>query len=106
VRSIRRNKTLSFCPGAIIDGIPRPYVVGVGEVTSPLCSSLALSIACPKVFHNAIHTGSNSARDFGLHIFPKFVIQQLETAQDAPRKTFFSPSSAGLDWLYATGTSP
>ena len=74
MRSIRHNNTLSFCPGAIINGKPQPYVVGAGEVTSPLCSSLTLSIACPKVVHIAFHIGSNSARDFGLHTFPKFVL--------------------------------
>ena len=61
-------------PWAIINGTQQPYVVGAGEVTSPLCSSLTLSIACPKVVHIAFHIGSNSARDFGLHTFPKFVL--------------------------------
>ena len=75
VRSIRHNTTLSFCPGVIIYGTPQPYVVGAGEVTSPLCSSLALFVACPKVFHIALHTGSNFSRDFGLHTFLKSVLQ-------------------------------
>jgi hypothetical protein len=52
LRSIGHNKTLSFCPGAIIDGILQPFVVGDGEVTSPLCSPLTISIACPRVFHS------------------------------------------------------
>ena len=46
--------------GAIIDGIPRPFVVGAGEVTSPLCFSISLSIASPRVFHSAFSPGSNS----------------------------------------------
>ena len=29
-RTIGRNTTLSLCSGAIIDGIPQPYVIGVG----------------------------------------------------------------------------
>ena len=107
VRSIRHNKPLSFCPGAIIDGIPQPYVVGAREVTSPLCYSLTLSIACPKVFHNALHTGSNSTRDFGLHTFPKFVFQQLKTAQEASWKNSFRPPSpAQIGFAPYIGTSP
>ena len=95
VRTIKHNITLSFCPGAIIDGIPQPFVVGAGEVTSPLCSSLTISIACPRVFHNALHTCSNSARDFGLRTFSKFVLQQLETAEAASKKApFRSPVPA------------
>ncbi len=85
VRSIRHNTALSLCPGAIINGKPEPYSVGAGEVTSPLCSSLTLSIACPIVFHSALHTGSNFAMDSGLHTFPKSVLQQLETTNDASR---------------------
>jgi hypothetical protein len=91
VRSIKHNKTLSFCPGAIIDGIPHPYVVGAGEVTSPLCTSLSLSIACPIVFHIALHTGSNSARGIGLHTFPKSVLQQLEAEPETAWKASFRP---------------
>ncbi len=48
-------------------------------------------MACPKVFHSALHTGSNTSRDFGLHTLPKFVLQQLETAQDASWKASFRP---------------
>jgi hypothetical protein len=66
-------------------------VVGAGEVTSPLCSSLTLSLACPRVFHSAIHSGSNSQRDFGLHTFPKSVLAQLEAAPSATRLATFRP---------------
>jgi hypothetical protein len=74
MRTLHHNKTLSFCPGAIINGIPQSFVVGAGEVTSPLYSSISLSIATPRVFHIALHTSSNSAKDFGLHTFPKSAI--------------------------------
>ncbi len=77
VSSIRHSKTLSFCPGAIIEGKPQPFVVGAGEITSPLYTSLLLSIASPRVFHNALHTGSISNKEFGLHIFPKFCSDNL-----------------------------
>jgi len=89
MRTLRHNKTFAFCPGAIIDGIPQPFVRGAGEVTSPLCSSISLSIATPKVFHNALYTGSSSAKNFGLHTFPKFVLFQLKTAQVAAWTALF-----------------
>ena len=60
-------------------------------MTSPLCSSLTLFITCLRVFHSALHIGSNSARDFGLHTFSKFVLQQLETAHDASWMASFRP---------------
>ena len=82
-RSIGHNTSLSFCPGAVLNGTPQPYVVGAGEVTSPLCSSLTMSLACPRVFHSALHTGSSYQRDFGLHTFPKSVLEQLEAAPTA-----------------------
>ena len=91
VSSIRHNTTLSFCPGAIINATSQPYVVGAGEMTTPLCSSFTLDVACPRVFHNALHTGSNSSRDFGLHTFPESILQQLETSHYASWKASFRP---------------
>jgi hypothetical protein len=91
VRFVKHNNIISFCPGALIDGNPRPFVMAAGEVTSPMCPSITISIACPKVFHNVLHTGSNSARDFGLHTFPKSVLQHLEVAEDASWMASFRP---------------
>ena len=82
-RSVGHNTSLSFCPGAVLQGAPQPYLVGAGEGASPLCSTLIMSIACPRVFHSALHTGSNSLRDFGLHTFPKRVLESLEAAPEA-----------------------
>ena len=36
VYMIKHNNTLLICPGAAINGTPQPYVIGAGEVTSPL----------------------------------------------------------------------
>ena len=91
MRSIKHNGTLSFCPGAIINGQPQPFVVSAGEVTSPLCTSITLSLACPRVFHTALHSGSNSSRDFSLHTFPRFVLSHLETADGASWLAPFRP---------------
>ena len=79
-RSIKTNKVLAFCPGAIIDGVPQPCVVGTGANNSPVCQSIIISITNPRVYHNVLHSGSDSSEEFGLHIFPKSVLRQLETA--------------------------
>ena len=47
---------------------------------SYLCRNLLLSIAKPRVYHNALHSGSDSSKEFGLHTFPKSVLQQLAAA--------------------------
>jgi hypothetical protein len=79
-RSIKANKTLAFCPGAISEGIPQPYLIATGAINSPVCQSILISIANPRVFHSAIHSGSDTHKEFGLHIFPKSVLRLLETA--------------------------
>jgi hypothetical protein len=77
------NTTLSFCPGAVLERKPQPFVVGSGEVTSPLCTFILLYIANPRVLHSALHTGSDSIKELGLHIYPKSVFQQLDAAPGA-----------------------
>jgi len=74
------NKNLSFCPRAIIVGEPQPYVVGSGSSHTHMCHNLLLSIANPRVFHGALHSGSDSHEEFGPHTFPKSVLQQLAAA--------------------------
>ena len=75
MRSLKHNKTLSFCSGEFFDGKLQPFVVGAGEVTSSLCTYILPSIASPRVFHNALHTGSHFTKEIGLHIFPTSVLQ-------------------------------
>ena len=79
-RSIKANKTLAFCPGASSDGIPQPYVIGAGAINSPVCQSIIISIATPRVYHNVLHSGSDSNKEFGLRVFPNSFLRQLETA--------------------------
>ena len=78
--TVRRNKTISCCPSAIIAGIPHPYVVGPGSGNSPTCRSILVSIANPAVYHKVLHSGSDSNKEFGLHVFPKYVLQQVATS--------------------------
>ena len=78
-RTLRPKKNLSFCPGAIINGEPQSFVVGSGAKQS-YCVNLLLSIANPRVYHNVLHSGSDSTKEFGPHTFPKSVLQQMDVA--------------------------
>jgi hypothetical protein len=52
------------------------------------------------MFHNALHTGSDSNKEFGLHTFPKYVLQQAEEARDATLPTssrLLAPASTSSD---------
>jgi hypothetical protein len=69
--------------GAIIVGVPQSFVMGAREMTSPPSTSLLLSIASPRVLHNALHTVSDSNKEFSINTFPKFFLQQLEEDKDA-----------------------
>ncbi len=86
VRALRPNRHLSFCPGAIVDGKPQPFVIGAGTIPTHLCQNLLLSIANPRVYHTVLHSRSDSHQEFCLRTFPKSVLQQLATAQ-------------GIQWL-------
>ena len=81
-RTLRPNRNLSFCPGAIIEGAAQPFVVGPRAVNSSFCQSILLSIANLRVYYGALHTGSDSDKKFGLHTFPKSVLRQLETVPE------------------------
>jgi hypothetical protein len=87
VRTLRPNKNLSFCPGAIIDGVPQPFVVGTRAKHTFLCQNLLLSIANPRMHHSALHSGSDSHKECGLHTFPKSVLHQ-------------SVAAHGIQWPY------
>ena len=92
-RTLRPNKNLSFCPRAIIDGVPQPFVMGLVAKQTYLCHNLLLSIAKPWVYHNALHSGSDSSKEYGLHTFTKSVLRQLVAA---PRIQWLSPFALPL----------
>ena len=93
LRTIRGSTKLSFCPGAIINGIPHPYIIAPGAGNSHTCRAILVSIANPTTYHKALHSGSDSNREFGLHVFPKSVLQQLATAEGVTwPATFLFPS--------------
>jgi hypothetical protein len=74
------NKNLSFCPGAIIDGEPQPFVVGPETKHAHLCQNLLLFFANLRVYQSALHSGSDSLKEIGLHTFPKSDMQQFVAA--------------------------
>ena len=45
-----------------------------------LCHNLLFSIANPRVYHSVLHSRSDSSKEYGLHTFPKSVLQQLAAA--------------------------
>ena len=64
-------------------------MVGAGADNSLLCQSILLSIANPRVYHSALHTGWDSHEEFGLSTFPKFVILRSEAAPEGKRLSPF-----------------
>jgi len=48
-----------------------------------LCKGIYVSIANPRVFHRALHTGSDAGKEYGLHTFPRTVLRQMGACQSA-----------------------
>ena len=79
-KTLKPNNHLSFCPEGIIDGVPQPFLVGSWAKHTYLCHNLLLSIVNTRVYHSALHSGSDSSKKYGLHTFPKSVLRQLAAA--------------------------
>ena len=79
---VKTNRTLAFCPRSVLDGVVKPYLVGTIAPNSSLCCSILVSIANPRVFHSALHTGSDTGKEYGLHTFPRSILIQLEANAD------------------------
>jgi hypothetical protein len=86
---VARNATVSFCPGSMIDGTMQPYLVGPMLPDASTCMTIQVSIANARVYHLALHTGSDSGREYGLHAFPRSVLRQLNRVA---RANWLSPS--------------
>ena len=72
------NNFLSVYPGSIMEGEIQPYLVGYGPTISRFCQMILVSIANPRVFHLALHTGLDSNnREFGLQTFSRAVLHML-----------------------------
>ena len=80
---ITANTTLSFCPGSILEGEVQPYFIGPTLPNSNLCTAIYISLANPRVFHMALHTGSDTGKEFGMHTFPRAIVRQLENNEVA-----------------------
>ena len=80
---MKTNCTLAFCLGSVMAGEVKPYLVGAIAPNSCLCRSILISIANPRVFHLALHTGSGTRKEYGLHTFPRCILRQLEANASA-----------------------
>jgi hypothetical protein len=58
--------------------------MGSGAKYAHLCQTLLLSIANLRVYHIALHSGSDSLKEFVLHTFLKSILQQLVAALGIP----------------------
>ena len=56
------NRTMSFCPWSVLNGVVKPYFAGTMAPNSALCRSILVSIANPRVFHSALHLGSKKKK--------------------------------------------
>jgi hypothetical protein len=61
----------------------QPFLVGPTLPNSHICKGIYVAIANPRVFHLALHTGSDTGKEFGLHTSPRSILRQLEACQDA-----------------------
>jgi hypothetical protein len=81
--TVKANRTLAFCPGSVLAGVVKPYPVGTMAPNSALYRSILVSIANPRVFHSALHTGSDTGKEYCLHTFPRAILRQLDANTDA-----------------------
>jgi len=103
---VKTNRTLAFCPRSVLAGVVKPYLVGTMAPNSALCRSILVSIANPRVFHSALHTGSDTGKEYGLHTFPRAIFRQLEANAEAKWLVPFSLTSAGGTTSTTTGLIP
>jgi hypothetical protein len=73
---------------------------------SALCRSILISIANPRVFHSALHTGSDTGKEYGLHCFPRAILRQLEANTDAKWMVPFALPPGGETTSTSTGSIP
>jgi hypothetical protein len=90
----------------VLNGQVKPYLVGTMTPNSPLCRSILVSIANPRVFHSALHTGSDTGKEYGLHTFPRSVLRQLESNTDAKWPVPFSLPRVGGNTSTIIGAIP
>jgi len=81
--AVTTNTTLLFCPGSILNCEVQSFLAGPTLPNSRFCTSIYFSIANPWVFHLALHTGSDTGKEFGLHTLPRTILRQLEACEDA-----------------------
>ena len=94
---VKANRILAFCPGSVLGSEVKPYLVGAMAPNSSLCLTILVSIANPRVFHSALHTGSDTGKEYGLHTFPRSILRQLAESTTAKWLAPWAlPSQGGL----------
>jgi len=103
---VKANRTLAFCPWSVLAGVVKPYLVVTMAPNSALCRSILVSISNPRVFHSALHTGSDTGKDYGMHTFPRAILRQLEANTDAKWLVPFSLPPVGGETSTTTRVIP
>ena len=104
--TIKPNRSLSFCPGSVLDGVVQPYLVGTMAPNSGLTLMISISINNPRVFHLALHTCSETGKEFGMHTFPRSILRQLEDCKTDKWLTPFTLPPQGAMTSAAGGALP
>ena len=104
--TVQTNRSLSFCPGSVLDGVVQPYMVGAMAPNSGLTKMITISITNPRVFHLALHTGSDTGKEYGLHTFPRSILRQLAESPKAKWLVPFTLPPQGEATSAAGGAYP
>ena len=73
---------------------------------SRLRTSIYVSIASPRVFHLALHTSSDTGKEYGLHTFTRTILRQLEACTNATWLELYKTPSAKPLWNPELDPSP
>ena len=104
--SVAENKTLSFCPGSVLNAVVDPYLIGEMLPNSLRCQTIFVSIAIPRVFHMALQSGSDTGKEYGLYTFPRYILRELEAFETATWWDSFRLTPSGDSTCSAEGTLP
>jgi len=104
--TVKTNRILALCPRSVLAGVVKPYMVSTMAPSSALCRSILISIANLRVFHSALHTGSDTWKEYGMHTFPLAILKQLAANTEAKWLVPFSPPPVGGETITTIGVIP
>ena len=91
--TIKDNKTLSFCPGMIVKGEIKPYVILATNESRT--KEMFVSIANGRVYQLELHLGSRGPTNVGIMPFPNTMLENMAGAPSSQWTTDFKLFSAG-----------